>query len=83
MAAAAIAHVYVFSIEPYKNLPVSEYGKITSIESKTKVKLDQNVKTGPVTVEQKETQVESPRTRITESVQDVFLGGGEHVSIQI
>ncbi|CAL9190409.1 protein LAZ1 homolog 2-like [Musa acuminata AAA Group] len=79
MAIAAIAHVYVFSAEHYKYLPVSGCGKITSVESKTKSKLVENAKSGPATVEQKETHVEAPGTRITESVQDVVLGGGEHV----
>ncbi|RZR90029.1 hypothetical protein BHM03_00017849 [Ensete ventricosum] len=79
MAIAAIAHVYVFSAEHYKYLPVSGCGKITSVESKTKSKLVENAKSGPATVEQKETHIEAPGTRITESVQDVVLGGGEHV----
>ncbi|KAG6475229.1 protein LAZ1 homolog 2-like [Zingiber officinale] len=76
MAIAAVAHVFVFSAETYKYLPVSEHCRFASVDSKTEVTLDKN---GSSAAEQKEAQAVSPRTRIAESVQDVVLGGGEHV----
>lgn len=83
MAIAAVAHVYVFSAKPYRFLSVSEYGKVTSLETKTKVKLNESGNGRPASVEQEETHVESSGTSITKSVQDVVLGGGEHVSSPI
>lgn len=81
MAIAAVAHVYVFPAEPYQFLPVSEYGKVTSVEAKTEVKVNEEDAEGkPAVVKQTEMRVEAPGTSITESVQDVVLGGGEHVS---
>ncbi|XP_010937318.1 protein LAZ1 homolog 2 isoform X1 [Elaeis guineensis] len=79
MAIAAVAHVYVFSAKPYRFLSVSEYGKVTSLETTTKVKINESGKGRPTSVEQEETRVESPGTSITKSVQDVVLGSGEHV----
>lgn len=80
MAIAALAHVYVFPAEPYRFVPVSEYGKVTSVEAKTELKADEDAEGKPAIVEQTEMQVEAPGTSISESVQDVVLGGGEHVS---
>lgn len=80
MAIAAVAHVYVFPVEPYRYLPVAEYGEVTSIETKAKVEVDEDAAGKPAIVEETEVRVEAPGTSITESVQDVFLVGGEHVS---
>jgi hypothetical protein len=46
------------------------------------VKLDVNDDTSstPTTIEEQETHVEAPGTSIKESVQDVVLGGGQHVN---
>ncbi|XP_074585457.1 protein LAZ1 homolog 2-like [Curcuma longa] len=76
MTIAAVAHVYVFSAETYKYLPVTEHCRFASVDSKTEITSDKN---GSSAVEQKEAQAVSPPTRIAESVQDVVLGGGEHV----
>ncbi|KAI3977109.1 hypothetical protein MKX01_042799 [Papaver californicum] len=79
MAIAAVAHVFVFSPKPYRFLTVSEQGRVTSISTKAKVKVEEDGKEKPAVVEQKETRVEAPGTSVTESVQDIVLGGGQHV----
>ncbi|KAJ0987492.1 hypothetical protein J5N97_005848 [Dioscorea zingiberensis] len=80
MAIAAVAHIFVFSPEPYRYVPVSEYGKVTtSMEAKGKVKLEDDGEEKPAIVEQTETHIEAPGTSITESVHDVFISGGETV----
>ncbi|WVZ57230.1 hypothetical protein U9M48_007640 [Paspalum notatum var. saurae] len=83
MAIAAIAHAYVFTVEPYQHIPVFDHGKVTCEESKMEVKVDvdndNDRNSAPTTIEQKETHVEAPGTSIKESVQDVVLVGGHHV----
>ncbi|KAL4180693.1 hypothetical protein AMTRI_Chr12g233930 [Amborella trichopoda] len=79
MAIAEIAHFYVFSAEPYRFLPVSEHGKVTTPATKATFKLEEEGEQEPALVEQTETYVKAPGTSITESVQDVVIGGGEHV----
>lgn len=79
MAVAAIAHVYVFSVEQYQYLPISSHGDVTC-EIKTEVKVNDRKKEEPAVVETKEMHVEAPGTSIRESVQDVVLVGGKHVS---
>ncbi|KAL0651986.1 hypothetical protein Bca4012_094677 [Brassica carinata] len=74
MAIAAVAHIFVFPVEPYHYIPVSECGKITRTKT-TEVKLDES---GRV-VEKKETHVEASGTSIKESVQDIVMDGGQHV----
>lgn len=44
-----------------------------------RVDVDDGSNAVPVTVEQKETNVNTPGTSIRESVEDVVLGGGHHV----
>ncbi|RWR79483.1 protein LAZ1 2 isoform X1 [Cinnamomum micranthum f. kanehirae] len=78
MAIAAVAHVYVFPAEPYRFQPVSERGRVTTEETKDILKLEGDDNT-PSVVEQKETHIQSPGTSVTESVQDIFISGGEHV----
>jgi hypothetical protein len=83
MAIAAVAHAYVFNVEPYQqHIPVLAHGEVTCEESKMEVKLDVNDDTSstPTTIEEQETHVEAPGTSIKESVQDVVLGGGQHVN---
>ncbi|CAD6211495.1 unnamed protein product [Miscanthus lutarioriparius] len=82
MAIAAVAHAYVFTVEPYQQrIPVLDHGEVTCEESKMEAKLDVNDDTSstPPTIEEQETHVEAPGTSIKESVQDVVLGGGQHV----
>ncbi|KAJ4958621.1 hypothetical protein NE237_025732 [Protea cynaroides] len=79
MAIAAVAHVFVFSAEPYRVLSVSEHGKVSSKETKAVLKLEEGGKEKPALLEKTETQVESPGTSVRESVQDIVIGGGEHV----
>ena len=83
MAIAAIAHAFVFGVEPYQHIPVQdrEHGEVTHEESKMEVRVDVDDGSNavPATVEQKETNVKTPGTSIRESVEDVVLGGGHHV----
>ncbi|KAL6650116.1 hypothetical protein ACP70R_014340 [Stipagrostis hirtigluma subsp. patula] len=81
MAAAAIAHAFVFTVEPYQHIPVVDHGKVTCEENRMEVKVDVNNDSNstPTTIEKEETHVEAPGTSIKESVQDVVLGGGHHV----
>ncbi|KAI3965382.1 hypothetical protein MKX01_042863 [Papaver californicum] len=58
---------------------ILEQGKVISISTKARVKVEEDGKGKPAVVEQKETRVEAPGTSVTESVQDIMLGGGQHV----
>ena len=80
MTIAAVVHVYVFPAEPNRSLPVPECGEVTSVETKTKLKVEEDAGGKPAIVKQTEMRVEAPGTSITECVQDVVLGGGEHGS---
>ncbi|XP_043706009.1 protein LAZ1 homolog 2 [Telopea speciosissima] len=79
MAIAAVAHVFVFSAEPYRLLPVSEHGKVSRKETRAILKLEEGGKEKPAFIEKTDTHVESPGTSVSESVQDIVIGGGEHV----
>lgn len=79
MFIAAVAHMFVFSAKPYHYLPISEHGKVISQATKATMKLDEGGKEKPAMFERRETQVEAPGTSVKESVQDIVLGGGEHV----
>uniref|UniRef100_A0A0D9VV49 Uncharacterized protein n=1 Tax=Leersia perrieri TaxID=77586 RepID=A0A0D9VV49_9ORYZ len=81
MAIAAVAHAFVFNVEPYQHIPLVEHGEITCEERKVEVNVDVDDGSNgtPATVEEKETHVEAPGTSIKESVQDVVIGGGHHV----
>ncbi|KAF9614829.1 hypothetical protein IFM89_020752 [Coptis chinensis] len=80
MSIAAVAHIFVFSTKPYHYLPIYEHGKVISEEINATMKLEEDGKEKPATVKQMETHVESPGTSVTESVQDIVIGGGGHVS---
>jgi len=80
MAIAAVAHVYVFPVEPYRFLPVSEYGKVTTETTKETLKLKEGDKEKSAVLEKTETNVEAPGTSVTESVQNIVVEGGQHVS---
>ncbi|KAK1550485.1 hypothetical protein Q3G72_019943 [Acer saccharum] len=79
MAIAAVAHVFVFSVEPYRYLPVSEHGKVTAEKTKDAVTIEEGDKEKQAVLETTETQIEAPGTSITESVQDIVVEGGQHV----
>ncbi|TXG61679.1 hypothetical protein EZV62_013042 [Acer yangbiense] len=79
MAIAAVAHVFVFSVEPYRYLPVSERGKVTAEKTKEAVTVEEGDKEKQAVLETTETQIEAPGTSITESVQDIVVEGGQHV----
>lgn len=79
MAIAAGAHMFVFSAEPYRYIPVSEYGvTIESMKGRAEVKEGKEQK--PAVVEKTETHVEAPGTSVSKSVQDIVLEGGQRVS---
>ncbi|KAK1550941.1 hypothetical protein Q3G72_027329 [Acer saccharum] len=79
MAIAAVAHVFVFSVEPYRYLPVSEHGKVTAEKTKEAVTIEEGDNEKQAVLETTETQIEAPGTSITESVQDIVVEGGQHV----
>ncbi|KAF5176289.1 Laz1-like protein [Thalictrum thalictroides] len=79
MSIAAVAHIFVFSAKPYYYLPISEHGEVISQATKAKMKVDEDGKEKPAKVERMETHVEAPGTSVTESVQDIVIGGGGHV----
>ena len=80
MAIAAVAHAFVFSAKPYQFLPASEYGKVTTQTTKEKLTLEEGDKERPAVLERKETEIEAPGTSIKESIQDIVVEGGRHVS---
>lgn len=81
MAIAAVAHVFVFSAEPYHFVPASDPGRITTRTTKEELKLEEDDEANRAMLEKKETR-EASGTSVTESVQDIFLKGGQCVSLQ-
>ncbi|KAK1263893.1 hypothetical protein QJS04_geneDACA013514 [Acorus gramineus] len=79
MAIAAVAHIFVFSGKSYRYMRILEERTITGEETKAILKLEEDGKSKPTIIEEKETHVEVPGTSMRESVQDVVLGGGKHV----
>ncbi|WCJ42820.1 hypothetical protein M5689_023604 [Euphorbia peplus] len=80
MAIAAVAHVFVFSAEPYRFVPTSKHGRITTTETRQiKSKQDEIVEEKPTKFEKTETRYESPGTSVKESVQDIVVQGGQCV----
>ena len=77
MAVAAVAHMFVFSAEPYHYVPAIKYGRLTT-ETTKEVKLEDGET--PALLETQETRAGVPGTSVTESVQDIVLEGGQHVS---
>lgn len=80
MAIAAVAHVFVFSAKPYHFLPASEYGKVSTHTIQEVVKVEDCDEQKPALIEKTETKVEAPRTSVKESVQEIVMEGGQHVS---
>ncbi|XP_022156289.1 protein LAZ1 homolog 2 isoform X2 [Momordica charantia] len=78
MAIAAVAHIFVFSAEPYRHIPVSGYRGVTIETVKGVVEVEEGEDKKPL-VERTETHVEAPGTSVTESVQDIVLEGGQRV----
>ncbi|XP_039043180.1 protein LAZ1 homolog 2 [Hibiscus syriacus] len=81
MAIAAVAHIFVFSAEPYQFLPDPENRKekVATETTKAVVKVEQNNEETPAVLEKTKTQVEAPGTSIKESVQDIVVEGGQRV----
>ena len=80
MAIAAVAHAFVFSAKPYQFLPVSEYGKVTTQTTKEKPTLEEGDKEIQAVLERQETEIEAPGTSVKESIQEIVVEGGQHVS---
>ncbi|XP_073034879.1 protein LAZ1 homolog 2 [Primulina eburnea] len=79
MAIAAIAHIFVFSAKPYDIVPPSNYGKVTTQETKAVLKVKEGDEEKPAVVEKKEIEVKAPGTSVKESVQDIVVEGGQKV----
>ncbi|KAK2449821.1 hypothetical protein P8452_13540 [Trifolium repens] len=79
MAIAAVAHVFVFSTKPYNFLPASAHGKVKKETIEAKLDIDEGGEHKPAVLKETTTQVEAPRTSVTESVQDIVVGGGQRV----
>lgn len=81
MAIAAVAHVFVFSAEPYHFNEDYRSGPeevITETTEEAKLKLEEG--NSQTMLEKKETKVEAHGTSVTESVHDIFVEGGHQVS---
>lgn len=81
MAIAAIAHMFVFSADPYRFHPAPEPGKLTTRSTEERLKLEEENKEQAV-LEKTKIQIEAPGTSIAESVQDIVIEGGQRVSFQ-
>ncbi|XP_050218886.1 protein LAZ1 homolog 2 isoform X2 [Mercurialis annua] len=79
MSIAAVAHIFVFSAEPYHYVPAATYGRVTTETAKVDMKAEEADKSKPVILEKTQAQVEAPGTSVTESVQDIVLQGGHCV----
>ncbi|KAJ6435192.1 hypothetical protein OIU84_000413 [Salix udensis] len=81
MAIAAVAHIYVFSAEPYSCfIPVSGHGRVsTDTTTKAEMKFEEGGQGKSAVFEKRETQVAAPGTSVSESVQDIVLEGGQRV----
>ncbi|XP_010520531.1 PREDICTED: protein LAZ1 homolog 2 isoform X2 [Tarenaya hassleriana] len=79
MAIAAVAHIFVFPIEPYRYITAPRNGMVTTETNKSKVTVEEHGKETPTVLEETEIQVETPRTSVKESVQDIVVDGGHHV----
>lgn len=80
MSIAAVAHIFVFSAEPYRFLPFSEYEEVTTETTKAGLKVVEDDEEKQAVLEKTQTQVEAPGTSIRESVQDIVVEGGQRVS---
>ncbi|XP_044463167.1 protein LAZ1 homolog 2 [Mangifera indica] len=78
MAIAAVAHMFVFSADPYRFRPAPEPGKLTTRSTEERLKLEEENKERAV-LEKTKIQIEAPGTSITESVQDIVIEGGQRV----
>ncbi|CAL5184695.1 unnamed protein product [Lathyrus oleraceus] len=80
MAIAAVAHVFVFSAKPYHFVPASSaIGKVTEERIESTLDIDEEGEKKAAVLKESTTQVEAPRTSVTESVQDIVVEGGQRV----
>ncbi|KAG2398674.1 hypothetical protein LR48_Vigan04g015700 [Vigna angularis] len=79
MAVAAVAHVFVFSAKPYQFLPSAAYGKVRKETKEAALEIDEENRQKAALLKETSTRVESPRTSVTESVQDIVVEGGQRV----
>eukprot|EP00253_Pinus_taeda_P009920 PITA_09920 len=83
MAIAAAAHIFVFPAEPYRLMGENQASvRIRTVSAEAETQKDYEKRRGKEkasVVRLFETNVEGLGTSIKESVQDVVIGGGEHV----
>ncbi|XP_047158757.1 protein LAZ1 homolog 2-like [Vigna umbellata] len=79
MAVAAVAHVFVFSAKPYQFLPSAAYGKVRKETKEAALEIDEENRQKAALLKETSTRVGSPRTSVTESVQDIVVEGGQRV----
>ncbi|XP_027901764.1 protein LAZ1 homolog 2 isoform X2 [Vigna unguiculata] len=79
MAVAAVAHVFVFSAKPYHFLPSAAYGELRKETKEAAMEIDDENRQKTALLKETSTRVESPRTSVTESVQDIVVEGGQRV----
>ncbi|KAL9314610.1 hypothetical protein ACSQ67_020062 [Phaseolus vulgaris] len=79
MAVAAVAHVFVFSAKPYNFPPSAAYGKVRKETKEGALEIDDENRQKAALLKETSTRVESPRTSVTESVQDIVVEGGQRV----
>ncbi|KAJ8751054.1 hypothetical protein K2173_016235 [Erythroxylum novogranatense] len=77
MAIAAVAHVFVFSVEPYQFVPASEYGEVTCERTTAEFKLKEGDEEKPAALEKEDVQFEAPGTNVTDSFHDIVVQGGQ------
>ncbi|XP_024446212.1 protein LAZ1 homolog 2 isoform X2 [Populus trichocarpa] len=65
--------------EPYRFIPVSGYGRVTTETTKAEMKFGGGDQEKSAVFEKRETQVAAPGTSVSESVQDIVLEGGQSV----
>ncbi|RVW44090.1 Protein LAZ1-like 2 [Vitis vinifera] len=91
MAIAAVAHVFVFSAEPYRFLPASEYEEVTTettiaeVNSHTLFRLfsKQVVKDVVLTINQAIEPVERGVTKIQETFHQISVGSGKEEDTEL
>ncbi|GLJ11349.1 hypothetical protein SUGI_0153460 [Cryptomeria japonica] len=84
MAFAAVAHIFVFPVEPNRHSDENNHGSLTlestSMTVETRKDTDKSFdKEGHDVVQVSQTEVEGHGTSLKESVQDIVLRGAEHV----
>ncbi|KAH9305349.1 hypothetical protein KI387_009753, partial [Taxus chinensis] len=83
MAIAAVAHIFVFPVEPYRLISENKQGRLTVQSTAVTVETRKDSQKtrdeqGTDVAQVLETDVEGRGTSLKESVQDIVIAGGEH-----